>query len=489
MLFHFGGVLPYALVWLLTCRGRRSRVATQWFEALGVVLSAVSYQFMGSYLPLEGGAHLVVLLALTFGLVGRSIFVPSNARLTLGLCLIIGAPLIIVFYFRFLGMGPELLETYNRLSSEMIQRSATPMSVEGHASAAAMGLAAWWSLTCILCTSTSSVIYGLREQTRRALQLGQYTLLQKIGEGGMGAVYQAQHAMLRRPTAIKLLAPQRAGGTNILRFEREVQLTAELSHPNTVTVFDYGRTPEGLFYYAMELLDGATLDTIVDVDGALPEGRVIHLVKQIAGALSEAHNHGLIHRDIKPGNVILCERGGIQDTAKVVDFGLVKPIENDPAAPELTQANIVTGTPLYMSPEMIREPDAVDARSDIYSLGALTYFLITGTHVFGGNTTVEVCGHHLHSPPEKPSVRSGNAVTPELEGLILECLAKSPEDRPKSMQKLLSRLSGITPPAPWTLLDAQKWWSKHANLITKVGTLSTPDSPNNTINIDLSARA
>src|SRR5262249_50379022 len=208
---------------------------------------------------------------------------------------------------------------------------------------------------------SSHHIYGLQKQVDRVQRLGQYTLEAKIGEGGMGAVYRARHAMLRRPTAIKLLPPDKAGSAALERFEREVQLTARLSHPNTVAVFDYGRTPDGVCYYAMESLDGADLHKIVRADGPQPPARVVHVLRQVASALAEAHGIGLIHRDVKPENIILCERGGLPDVAKVVDFGLVRDL--DQASP-LSRADMGQGTPLYPPPAAIRAPDRLAAPRD-----------------------------------------------------------------------------------------------------------------------------
>ena len=242
----------------------------------------------------------------------------------------------------------------------------------------------------------SQTIYGLRKAVSDIRRLGQYTLEEKLGEGGMGVVYRASHAMLRRPTAIKLLLPDRAGKDALTRFEREVRRTAMLTHPNTVTVFDYGRTTDGVFYYAMELLEGASLDEIVEVDGPQPEERVIHLLEQAAASLAEAHDAGLIHRDVKPGNILVVDRGGISDLVKVVDFGLVKDVGfrargEATSEPALTMADTITGTPLYMAPETVTAPETVDARADLYALGAVGYWLLTGTHVFGGKSIIEVC--------------------------------------------------------------------------------------------------
>jgi eukaryotic-like serine/threonine-protein kinase len=303
------------------------------------------------------------------------------------------------------------------------------------------------------------VIYGLQERAREARQLGQYALEEKIGEGGMGQVFRARHAMLRRPTAVKLLT---GDGTEeqLRRFEKEVQLTARLTHPNTISIFDYGRTPDGIFYYAMELLEGLTLEALVARHGPQRPERVIHLLRQACGALGEAHGIGLIHRDIKPANIYLCRRGGIPDTVKVLDFGLVREVHDDGS---VTRSNlsVIVGTPLYMSPEAILHPDRIDGRADIYALGAVGYFLLAGVTPFTGRSAVEICGHHLHSTPDSISARSARSVPADLERIVLSCLAKDPAERPASPGALSQLLGACADAGGWSEKKAEAWWSQN----------------------------
>ena len=328
-------------------------------------------------------------------------------------------------------------------------------------------LAVWkvmWLLAAItIATAGSAVTYGLRREVRHARQLGQYTLEEKLGEGGMGVVYRGRHAMLRRPTAVKLLRPERMGEASLRRFEREVQLTAGLSHPNTVSVFDFGRTPDGVFYYAMEYLDGLTLDELVAGDGPQPPARVVHVLRQVLGALAEAHGIGLVHRDVKPGNVMLCERGGLPDVAKVLDFGLVKDLEDESG---LSHEAALVGTPHYLAPEAIRSPGA-DARSDLYAVGAVAYFLLTGQHVFEGRTVIEICGHHLHTTPVPPSDRLGRALPKALEAWVLACLAKDPARRPQTAAQAVAALERCAV-SSWTDDEARSWWLSKGRALTAV---------------------
>ncbi len=317
----------------------------------------------------------------------------------------------------------------------------------------------WSTAAVAVATVASTVIYGLQERAREARQLGQYTLEAKIGEGGMGVVYRARHAMLRRPTAVKLLAGG-GGEDQLRRFEKEVQLTARLTHPNTVSVFDYGRTPDGVFYYAMELLDGMTLEQLVERHGPQPAGRVIHILVQICGALTEAHGTGLIHRDIKPANIHLCRRGDVPDFVKVLDFGLVREIAND-VGPAESQVGAVVRTPLYMAPEAILAPEAVDARGDIYGLEGVADFLLAGAPAFSGHNMVELCAHQLHTAPAPLSEHRDCSA--DLEGLVLACLAKDPAARPQTARALARALESCRDAATWTERDADAWWSEPAN--------------------------
>lgn len=347
-----------------------------------------------------------------------------------------------------------------------------------------VGAMVFCSIVITLSTLGSHVIYGLRAQVREAMQLGQYTILQKIGEGGMGTVYTARHAMLRRPTAIKLLRPERTDASTLERFQKEVQLTSELTHPNTVAIYDYGRSPDGLFYYAMEFLDGIDLERLVRNWGPQPWARVVHILRQISGSLEEAHERGLIHRDIKPSNVILCKRGGIPDIAKVLDFGLVKKLDEDDG---LSRADVITGTPAYLSPESIVRPDSVGPRSDLYSLGVVGYFLVTGELLFSGETTVEICMHHVHTTPVAPSHRSDVDIPPAFESLLLQCLAKDPEDRPRSARELRLALVDIAQNGAWTEAQAGAWWEEFEKG-RRAGAPSPKQSSIATVTVDIASR-
>jgi serine/threonine protein kinase len=280
-----------------------------------------------------------------------------------------------------------------------------------------------------------------------------------LGAGGMGEVYLAEHTMLKRPCAIKLIHPDRAGDPQALaRFEREVRLTAQLSHWNTVEIFDYGRTEDGTFYYVMEYLPGLSLEEILERHGPLAPERVVHLLRQTCQGLREAHGIGLIHRDIKPDNIFVAQRGGLYDVAKLLDFGLVKPVAETSSA-RLTQEGAISGTPLYMSPEQARGGDDLDARSDIYSLGAVAYAMITGRPPFERRNSLEVMIAHARDDAAPPSQLQAD-VPADLERVILRCLAKRPEDRFQDTESLERALAECAAADQWTQSHAARWWKE-----------------------------
>ena len=300
-------------------------------------------------------------------------------------------------------------------------------------------------------------INALRSEVLRARQLGQYRLKQLIGSGGMGDVYLAEHMLMKRPCAIKVIRPEKAGDPKVLaRFEREVQATARLSHWNSVDIFDYGRTDEGTFYYVMEFLPGMNLSELVRRFGPLPAPRALHLVRQCCDALQEAHELGLIHRDIKPANVFAAARGGLFDVAKILDFGLAKPLA-DLSAAKLTQEGTITGSPLYMSPEQAIGDRDPDARSDIYALGAVLYFLLTGRPPFEDENPLKVLIAHAHEPPTPPAQINGD-VPDDVELIVMRCLQKSPDERFQSAAELAAALEDCNDYGRWSAESARQWW-------------------------------
>ena len=297
-------------------------------------------------------------------------------------------------------------------------------------------------------------------------QLGQYTLEEKIGSGSMGVVYRARHALMRRDTAVKLLLPELADPSSIERFIREVRLTCQLAHPNTIQIYDYGHTPNGVFYYAMEFLTGLNLHQLVEDFGPQPEGRAINILIQICNSLAEAHAAGLIHRDIKPSNVFLTDRGGVPDYVKVLDFGLVREFRTEKNYQHVDDE--MAGTPWFMPPEAIQNPAASDPRSDLYSLGGLAYYLVTGNYVFEHDSADAVMELQLNSTPAPPSQATQNAISPELDSIILRCLEKDPADRPQSAMELAALLAACPRAADSTPETRSDWWTNyHSRLIVK----------------------
>ena len=438
MLLHLASIAVLLVMWLVSRLPEIPERALRRVDVVGTVLAIGLCSGMAANMPAVWRPEMLALLVANSILLFRAAMVPSEPRTTLVASTLSALPIPFVALYVY-GSAPHAVST-----------------------GAAMGWAMLWAiLGIVLSTLVSFVTFRLRTSVMRNRRLGQYTLGEKLGEGGMGVVYRAEHEMLRRPTAIKLLPPGRAGEEGLKRFEREVQLTARLTSPHTVSVFDFGRTPDGLFYYVMEYLDGIDLDTLVQEYGPVAPARAVRILGQVCEALAEAHGIGLIHRDIKPANILLCERGGSPDIAKVVDFGLVKELSSA-SDPRLTTEDVLRGTPQYMAPEAIRDPGSADPRSDLYAVGAVAYYLLTGTPVFAGRSPLETIHHHLQTAPDAPSKRLGRALPADLEALVLTCLAKDPAERPESARALARALAACAEVPAWDESEAEGWWRERA---------------------------
>ncbi len=317
--------------------------------------------------------------------------------------------------------------------------------------------------------TVSSVVYRLGKAVREARDMGSYRLEENLGSGGMGEVWVASHRMLARSAAVKFLRPDVTAGLDPgqvqelnQRFEREVQATATLHSPHTVDIYDYGSTPEGTFYYVMELLNGIDLETLVKRFGPITPARTVYMLKQACHSLHEAHRRRLVHRDIKPANLFVCEYGEDRDFIKVLDFGLVKhDTAGNEADPALTREGSITGTPAYMYPEAITGTSPVDYRSDIYSMGCVAYWLLTGELVFPARTPIAMLTEHASAQPVPPSRRSEFEIPEALDAVVLACLAKHPDDRPNGADELARLLEAIHFEQPWDNEQARAWWDRH----------------------------
>jgi hypothetical protein len=311
----------------------------------------------------------------------------------------------------------------------------------------------------------STIITGLGRQVRRARELGAYQIQERIGRGGMGEVYRARHRFLARPAAIKLIRPDTLGegaAVTVQRFRREAQAAASLRSPHTISLYDFGMTDEGVFYYVMELLEGLDLDALVRRFGPVSHGRAVFLLRHACHSLGEAHARGLVHRDIKPSNIFTCRLGLNVDFVKVLDFGLVKPAATHGRGETLVTApDVATGTPAFMAPEMALGEGGVDHRADLYALGCVGYWLLTGRLVFEADSPVKMMLQHIQAEPVPPSRRSEVGVPPELDRLLLACLAKKPEARPQSARELAHLLAEVPGGTAWTKERAEEWWDRH----------------------------
>lgn len=420
----------------------------------GMSAYAAVRQIYGSVDSLEAGKPIVAAMASVVPLsywcmiiFSYALYIPASWQRTSSVVLAMAiTPIIITAMLeRSEGLGP------------ILPNGTTPMAAQ-----------------IMLCTALLAIvgaylINAMRAEGFAAKQLGQYQLQRLLGAGGMGEVYLGEHVLLKRPCAVKLISPSRVNDPQALaRFEREVRATAELSHFNKVEIYDYGSTEDGTFYYVMEYLPGSSLQELVERTGPMPAARVIYFLQQVCGALEEAHAAGLVHRDIKPSNIMAANRGGQPDVAKLLDFGLVKS-SSTAANISKTQEGTLHGSPLYMSPEQALGTGEPDARSDIYSLGAVAYFLLTGQPPFQGQTAMEVLVAHARDLPRRvcdlqPSVPD------DLAQLIESALAKAPADRLQTAASFRRALSNCRNANDWNTDKARNWWAAHRALATDLRT-------------------
>jgi eukaryotic-like serine/threonine-protein kinase len=448
-LMHLLSSSSMAVLWLATRLRPWSLRTLGVFDCCSALLPGIGLAAMAAQ-PDEKQL-MAGLFALAVTLMARAVLIPSTAGRTLLLSSLAALPLLLV---SLVFHEPAVLPGFPPLIAKAV---------------VSVNALLWLILTVALSTVTSRTIYGLRQQVKAAAEIGAYTLEDKIGSGGMGEVWRARHRMLIRPAAVKLVRSDELGSLagrdpdlRRRRFEREARATAGLKSPHTVQLYDFGVTNDGTFYYVMELLDGLDLDTLIDCFGPVPAERAIHLLAQVCASLDDAHQNGLVHRDIKPANIVVSRIGTAWDFVKVLDFGLVKlGGERQSDDLRLSAENQVSGTPGFIAPEVVLGGET-DHRVDLYALGCVAYWLLTGKLVFEGPGAIKVMSDHIHTPPPVPSSRCTSPIPAELDALILECLAKDPAQRPASARQLQARLQAIPLATAWTPERAEHWWSTHA---------------------------
>ncbi|MCH2175324.1 MAG: serine/threonine protein kinase [Lentisphaeria bacterium] len=325
------------------------------------------------------------------------------------------------------------------------------------------------------------VFWRLLSKNKTLSELGNYDLHELVGEGGMGKVYRASHKLIQAETAVKIIDSEKCSRDNLKRFYREVQLCSQLSNPHTIRIYDFNYSNNGILYYAMEYLDGRDLGNMQHHYGIFSANRMIHIIKQVCLSLQEAHDRGMVHRDIKPSNILLCNMGGIYDYVKVLDFGLVKQYEQIDNSSQITQydkQNMIFGTPQFMSPEAVQAPNEVNACSDIYSLGCVMYYMLTGMFVFEAETSVKMCIEHVKTTPMTPTERSGIPVPDDLTKIIMRCLSKDPKARPASASILFNLLENCQDGKSWSFAHGKAWWMEQTN------TLVADDPKNNPLDTE-----
>ncbi|HEX6790440.1 MAG TPA: protein kinase [Candidatus Krumholzibacteria bacterium] len=447
---HFFASSMMGVIWLLA-RRTTSRAMLGAVDAFGVVMGCGFLALMTLHDPFQVQQAVA---AISVTVMARAILVPSRPARTLVITTCAFVPTILVTII-------------HHHPTNFIPGNFSPAYQKLHL---VLNTILWAILGITMATVTSRVMYGLRRQIAEVSELGQYILEEKIGGGGMGEVWRARHRLLIRPAAVKVIRRETlsaiGGDPQLLmrRFEREARATAALKSPHTVQLYDFGVAEDGTLYYVMELLDGFDLDTLVKRHGPLPAERAIHILRQVCSSLADAHGNGLVHRDIKPANVIISRAGTRFDFAKVLDFGLVKldsAQRTDEPALKLTADGSTSGTPGFMAPEVVLGAAATDHRVDIYSLGCVAYWLLTGKLVFEGKTPMEVMIEHARTPAARPSLRVELPIPAPLEDIVMDCLEKEPDRRPESARAMSARLEAVPLPSAWSAERAEQWWATH----------------------------
>ena len=432
--------IAFGLTYILEGSAKKFQLLAFWVVAVVLVMSVA---LLASVHPDEEPYLAVALTLFVY-----AVFIPSPARYPfwLGILALASFVMSAVMTYTFVEEAPVFWEGAGGVTA-----------LRNHVIVGASGVAILGFVAYV----ASRTLYSLRQTAHEATRLGNYIVEEELGEGGMGKVFRARHSLIRRPTAVKVM--QVAGeeqSAAIQRFEREVQLSATLSHPNTITIYDFGHTPDNRFYYVMEYLQGLDIQKLVDRFGPMSSARAVFVLKQVCSALAEAHERGIVHRDIKPSNVFLTQRGGLYDYVKVLDFGLAKQV-TDERAVSLTKTGVALGTPRYISPEAIRGAENIDARSDLYCLGAVAYFMLTGRPPFDAVTSAELMIDHLKATPPSMSEVSELPIPEQLQAIVMKCLEKEPGDRFQSAAEMEGALRAVPIDDPWDQPKAHEWWDLH----------------------------
>jgi eukaryotic-like serine/threonine-protein kinase len=452
-----------------------------WIEGMGALLAAIAVAFTrygpcGSRTKITVGMALIVPHALGLALLNSWAAQPTTMRPLSGIT-------VLILFFGML--APARPST--TFATALIAASMDPLCVwiahlRGLPVPSVMRtvLMFYPNYVCaLLAIAPARLLYRLGRQIREARALGSYELVELLGKGGMGEVWLARHRLLARHAAIKLVPAELLGDgeqaiTTLRRFEREAHATAALTSPHTIRLFDFGATNDGTFFYAMELLDGLDLETLVREYGPLPPARAMHIVQQVCRSLAEAHTMGIIHRDIKPANIYVCRMGMEYDFVKVLDFGLVKMSDQKRHSAPLTVEPMIMGTPAYMAPEVILGDVSVDHRVDLYAVGCLAYFLLTGGRVFAADSPMKLLMQHVQEEPVPPSSRTELPISRAIDELVLACLNKDPTKRPRDAEDVLERAAQCVGANQWDRAMAREWWEAHLPHFTRPGTVSLP---------------